>query len=400
MFAIANDRKSLWQWDLNQQLTVAGDCTEVHYLDKGAPSTLTVAVKDGKADIPNILLQKAGRLVVYAYIIDAQDHHTKVCETFGIAPRPKPTEYVYTETEVKTWSDLQSQIGNLANLETKAKENLVAAVNEAAKSGGAENAVLYTAQSLTEEQKAQARANIGAGTPYTLLQATAEAIGGVKADPATADDTQPVRIGNDGKLVTAAGKSDISLGLTSVAVGQIIKVKAIDASGKPTAWEAANMPSGGGGGTSEEFILLAEVTLEEDVKKVTLPLSSPTKHFITRMWCPKTSATSDPTYLSIGINGSSSNLLYYLAGNLPSKNNKSQCTVEAHGLNDGNWAISAYTNFGDAEGAVSNYNQHTMIPIGVKNNGIMQAESVVFDVITNDATQYFPVGSILRVWGV
>ena len=161
------------------------------------------------------------------------------------------------------------------------------------------------------------------------------------------------------------------------------------------------IPIGGGGGTSEEFTLLAEVTLEEDVKKVTLPLSSPTKHFITRIWCPKTSATSDPTYLNIGINGSSSNLMYYLGGaRLPSKDNMSQCTVEAHGLNDGNWAISAYANSGDAEGAVSNYNQRATIPIGIKNNGIMQAESVVFDVITNDATQYFPVGSILRVWGV
>lgn len=179
MFAIANGRKALWQWDLNQQLTVAGDCTEVHYLNKGSPSTLTVDVKDGKADIPNILLQKAGRLIVYAYIIDAQDHHTKVCETFGIAPRPKPAEYVYTETEVKTWSDLQSQIGDLANLATDEKGSLVAAINEAARSGGS-----------------------GA---YTLPQATASVLGGVKADPATASDTQPVRIGKNGKLVTAAG---------------------------------------------------------------------------------------------------------------------------------------------------------------------------------------------------
>ena len=44
----------------------------------------------------------------------------------------------------------------------------------------------------------------------------------------------------------AAGGTDISLGLTSAAVGQIIKVKAIDESGKPTAWEAADVPSGGG----------------------------------------------------------------------------------------------------------------------------------------------------------
>ena len=44
----------------------------------------------------------------------------------------------------------------------------------------------------------------------------------------------------------AAGGTDISLGLTSAAVGQTIKVKAVDESGKPTAWEAADMPSGGG----------------------------------------------------------------------------------------------------------------------------------------------------------
>lgn len=71
-----------------------------------------------------------------------------------------------------------------------------------------------------------------------LKQATSDTLGGVKADPATESDTQPVRIGNDGKLVTAAGKPDISLGLTSASVGQTIKVKAIDESGKPTAWEA------------------------------------------------------------------------------------------------------------------------------------------------------------------
>lgn len=223
MFAIANGRKALWQWDLNQQLTVAGSCTEVHYLDKGSPSTLTVAVKDGKADIPNVLLQRPGRLIVYAYIIDAQDHHTKICETFGISARPKPDGYVYTETEVKTWSDLQTQIGNLADLATEEKDNLVAAINEAAQSGGGggtKNAVLYIKQNLSDEQKTQARKNIGAGTSsfsgsyndlddkpgaYTLPQATANVLGGVKADPATASDTQPVRIGKDGKLVTAVG---------------------------------------------------------------------------------------------------------------------------------------------------------------------------------------------------
>ena len=101
----------------------------------------------------------------------------------------------------KRVDELFEKTGNLDELETESKDNLVAAINEA---------VLYTAQSLTEEQKAQARANIGAGTPYTLPQATAEALGGVKADSAEAADTQPVRIGTDGKLYTTPSVTDIS----------------------------------------------------------------------------------------------------------------------------------------------------------------------------------------------
>ena len=37
----------------------------------------------------------------------------------------------------------------------------------------------------------------------------------------------------------AGGGTDISLGITSAAVGDIVKVKAVDENGKPTEWEAA-----------------------------------------------------------------------------------------------------------------------------------------------------------------
>lgn len=45
----------------------------------------------------------------------------------------------------------------------------------------------------------------GGGGSYVLPAATADALGGVKADPATDTDTQPVRIGQDNKLYTAPG---------------------------------------------------------------------------------------------------------------------------------------------------------------------------------------------------
>ena len=52
--------------------------------------------------------------------------------------------------------------------------------------------------------------------------------------------------------------TDVSLGVTGATVGQTIKVKAVDANGKPTAWEAVDMAAG------DTWETLAETTLEEE----------------------------------------------------------------------------------------------------------------------------------------
>ena len=209
----------LTQWDVGRQVKVDKDVDMLHFANRPYGFSQTAKVRDGIADVPDMFLTSYFPLHIWAYVGDFEKGYTKIEKIYKVKPKNRPKDYIYTPEEVKTWKKLQDEIGDLADLETEAKENLVVAINEAVKSGG---------------------------KSYTLPQATAEALGGVKADPATESDTQPVRIGDDGKLVTAAGKSDISLGLTSAAVGQTIKVKAVDESGKPTAWEAVNMPSGGG----------------------------------------------------------------------------------------------------------------------------------------------------------
>ena len=72
-----------------------------------------------------------------------------------------------------------------------------------------DSAVKTTEQTLTDEEKAQARTNIGAGTQYTLPEASSSELGGVKADDATETDTQVVRKGADGKLYTAAAVTQV-----------------------------------------------------------------------------------------------------------------------------------------------------------------------------------------------
>lgn len=145
--------------------------------------------------------------------------HISVAPTGGTEGNPFPNTPPTAEEQ------LRADMGNLADLTTKDKSNLVAAINEAAE-GGSKDAVKYTPQTLTEAQQAQARENIGAekaGTGYTK-----PAFGIPKSD-----------LEQDVQTSLAKADAAISLGLTSAIPGQIIKVKAVQ-DGKPTEWEAVN----------------------------------------------------------------------------------------------------------------------------------------------------------------
>lgn len=67
------------------------------------------------------------------------------------------------------------------------------------------------------------------------------------------------------KVVTSALAEKITAP-TTAAVGQIIKVKSVDDAGKPTEWECADLPSGGGGETWEKLV---DTSLAEAVESVT-----------------------------------------------------------------------------------------------------------------------------------
>ena len=62
-----------------------------------------------------------------------------------------------------------------------------------------------------------------------------------------------------------AGVVDISLGVTGATVGQIAKITAVDDSGKPTAWEAVDMPSGGGGASYRSWSKAWTLAVAEDI---------------------------------------------------------------------------------------------------------------------------------------
>lgn len=143
----------MYQWDVNQRLVLyevnAGE--EVHYAHRNDENDNALVVKTYSennkiyANIPNILLQTAGDMDVYVYVTVGNDQHTEKRFILRVEQREKPSDYVYTETEILTWKSLDERITELEKGGT-----------------GGSDAVKYTEQELTDEQKTQARANIGA----------------------------------------------------------------------------------------------------------------------------------------------------------------------------------------------------------------------------------------------
>ena len=134
---IADGRGALWQWDTGRRLRVGSGVEQIHYQNRALGGSVDVDVgTDGTAIIPDELLQDCHTLTAYAYVTDDTGAYTMVQQDFAVHKRAKPAGYVYTPTDQMTLRTIQRQIGDLADLTTEEKANLVAAINEAARTGG------------------------------------------------------------------------------------------------------------------------------------------------------------------------------------------------------------------------------------------------------------------------
>ena len=140
----------------------------------------------------------------------------------------------------KSWfTAIQGQIGNLENLATASKDNLVAAINEAAKSGGGGSGGASIELDTTLTKRGNAADAKAVGDALAEKQPKGDYLTQNELPNMTAYRTA------EAQDVIDAGKQD-ALIQSGAAVGQIAKITAVDSNGKPTAWEAVDMPSGGG----------------------------------------------------------------------------------------------------------------------------------------------------------
>lgn len=290
--SIADGRGALWQWDTGRRLRVGSGVDQIHYQNRALGRSVDVDVgTDGTAIIPDELLQDSHTLTAYAYVTDDTGAYTMVQQDFAVHKRAKPAGYVYTPTDQMTLQMIQRQIGDLAGLTTDAKEDLVAAINEAARTGGAGSMALrvaggyiqYSADGGSTWQNLIAVADLKGATGPAGPQGPAGVPGkdgapgkdGVDGKPGAAgtDGITP-HIGDNGNWYLGTtdtgkpsrgatgtpGKDGAGMDITGATVGQIVKIAAVDASGVPIAWSPADMPSGGG---SADAVLHTAQTLTE-----------------------------------------------------------------------------------------------------------------------------------------
>lgn len=204
-----------------------------------------------------------------------------------------PSGDTTTDPALPVWAQIQTMIGDLRKLDTTAKENLVAAVNEALTKGGGEVDPAEI-QRIVEDYLAANPPSVTESDPtvpawakqpnkptytaeevhampetYTLPIATETVLGGVKPVTATEAMTQPVGVDAEGRLMTKPGSGGSGIAVSGATVGQTVKISAVDENGVPTAWEPVDFPSGGSdsGDVWEEIYT---ITLSEDTSSVVI----------------------------------------------------------------------------------------------------------------------------------
>lgn len=104
----------IYQWDTGREVKVTGDnICEVHFASCNSTEAYVTKPVDGIAPIPNALLQSGNNFVIYA--VSENDNGERTVEQLRVfvKERAKPSDYVYTETEVFDYKKLEERVKTL-----------------------------------------------------------------------------------------------------------------------------------------------------------------------------------------------------------------------------------------------------------------------------------------------
>lgn len=377
---LSNGQLKFWQWDTKQKVKVPEGVPTVHF--KFGSSAVKFPVTDQWVDVPDELLQTGKDIYLWTY----DEDHTLDAARIPVEKRPKPADYVYTPTEIKTWESLDARIealekgGGVAgvtsvNGKTGAVTLNADDVGAVSTVNGARGAV-KTAFYATAAQKGRevsvspspkkiyeayaAGHSVYVKADYTIMDGLTLTLPLVLAVNysntyvlafstvgALRDNSAPMTpvVSFDGNAwrmwITEGVKSDDklpnpeelvvplngtkytydgrymlqlpeintkSLNVTGAAVGQTVKISAVDDNGVPTAWVPVDMASGGG---EREWVKLYDgtTTITDEVSAIEVDIlrSDTAKKFQIWLSFSANEATDwgSNKYITASINGAS-----------------------------------------------------------------------------------------------
>ncbi len=253
-YELSNGEDRVYQWDKDITITITepDHVPEVHF--KWGGQAVPFAVTNQTVAIPPELMQQPKSIVFWAYTPD----HTMDVAKIPLETRPKPADYVYTPTEIKTWEQLDARI------EALEKSGSVAGVSSV---NGQTGAVTITAAglgALTED-------NLQDATNAVLAQAKEsgefDGAQGPKGDTGAQGPQGETGLQGPAGPQGPTGPAGTGLDVTGAAVGQIVKIAAVDSDGVPTAWSPVDMPGGGSANTMEliQSFSLADTFTEDSL---------------------------------------------------------------------------------------------------------------------------------------
>ena len=116
---LLDGRSYAYQWDSNIYVILpkAKMGEEIHFAHRKDKKALVVnAIEIDSiivAEVPNLLLQRAGFIQVYHFISDKKGNRTINRDELKVLEREKPDDYLYEESEIWSWEYLDKRITEL-----------------------------------------------------------------------------------------------------------------------------------------------------------------------------------------------------------------------------------------------------------------------------------------------
>lgn len=130
---LLDSRAQASQWDYGLSVLFSADDgvvegQEIHFASQGDGVASVVRARstdDGViADVPNYLLTEAKTIRIYAYVDDGKNGRTVKRWQLQVFSRPKPADYVYTETEIFSYKTFDRRIEALEDLDAEMQSEI------------------------------------------------------------------------------------------------------------------------------------------------------------------------------------------------------------------------------------------------------------------------------------